>query len=56
MVFTKKQLRQWDKEDLINKLIDFQKANNSLAKRIIKAGDYLERNNYKKCGEQLTLN
>lgn len=43
MAFTKKDLRKWDKEQLIETLISFQKANDSLATKILCAADDLEK-------------
>ena len=42
MVFTKQELRSWEKERLIETLISFQKANDSLAAKILCCGDELE--------------
>ena len=42
MAFTKEELRQRDKEELITLLIDFQKSNKSLANKMCKASEKIE--------------
>jgi hypothetical protein len=43
MVYTKHYLRQWEKERLIEEVISLKKANDSLANKMMKASDYLEK-------------
>lgn len=44
-LYTKTGLQSWSKERLIEEVIKLKKANNGIAKRLIKAGDYIDKAN-----------